>query len=120
MKTMLTLTLLCLIGVTNAQTNNSESLDSTKQMNLLDEQTKIFGQVFELGGMGADNPFGGATNYLQLLDQIEMDPEMKKELRDHYNLYDMSLDPKKKDSLGIAFSQKLQEAMEKSQNDNEN
>lgn len=119
MKTIITLTLLGLFGVANAQTNGNETLDSTKQMTLMDEQVKILNSVFALGGE-ADNPLGGATSYLQLLEQSEMDAEMKKELRDQYNLYDMSLDPKKKDSLSVVFSQKLQEAMEKSRNDIEN
>lgn len=122
MKTKITLTLVCLFGLAafgNAQTNNTATTDSSKQMNLLDEQVKVLNSVFALGGE-ADNPLGGATNYLQLLNQSDMDPELKKELKEQYKIYDLSLDPNKKDSLAIAFNKKLQEAMEKSQNDMNN
>lgn len=116
MKTMMTLTLVCLFGLANAQSSTDHKLDSTKQMNLIDEQVKILNSVFEMGDP-SDNPFGGATNYLQLLEQSDMDAELKEELENQYELYELSLDPKKKDSLRIVFSQRLQEAMEKSQSE---
>ncbi len=124
MKTTIKLTLLCLLGtmtiaVAQKKKEPGKGTDSVKQMNLLDEQVKILGSVFEMGD-ASENPFGGATNYLELLEQSDMDPELKKELREQYQIYDLSLDPKKKDSLALAFNKKLKEAMEKSLNDTQN
>lgn len=119
MKTIITLTLGCLFGVIacgNAQTNTQSNIDSTPSMNLLDEQVKVLNSAFALGGESG-NPLGGATSYLELLEQSELDPELKKEFREQYQLYELSLDPNKKDSLRIAFNVKLQEAMAKSQHD---
>lgn len=89
-----------------------EATDSTKRMNLLDEQTKIFGSIFST--MGEDNPLGGATNYLELLEKTEMPVEQKEHLRDMYQLYDASLDPRKKEELKVRIDKMLKEAMDKS------
>lgn len=126
MKTTITLILFGLFISLNGQAQQKESSDSgkkntksSKQMNLLDEQVKVLNSVFELGN-ATENPLGGNTTYLGLLEHTEMDPELKKELYEQYKIYDLSLDPKKKDSLKIMVSKMLIEAMEKSQNDLEN
>lgn len=120
MKSIITLTLVCLFGVwagCNAQTN--KKADTVKQMNLLDEQVNILNSVFEMGDT-SENPFGGATNYMELLEQSDMDPELKKELSEQYKIYNLSLDPKKKDSLALIFNKKLKASVDKSLNDPQN
>ena len=96
-----------------------KKIDSSKQLNLLDEQTKMFGQIFDLGGAGEDNPLGGATNYLELIDKMEASEVLKQQLRDMYDLYDTSLDPKKKEALKAKVDKMLTEAMDKSQNNSQ-
>ena len=116
----------CLFGIIScqAQTDNkkisakSEKKEvTTKEINLLDEQTKIFGQVFELGGMGKGNPLVGAKNYLELLDNSYMSTAQKMQLQEMYKVYNLSLDPKKKDSLKVAVNKMLKSALERTQND---
>lgn len=124
MKTIITLLIVCFLGAfsaCNGQTTQSISeqketvqKDSGKQMNLLDEQTKMFGQIFDLGGAGEDNPLGGATNYLELIEKMEGSEEQKQQLREIYDLYDTSLDPKKKEELKAKVDKMLTEAIEKS------
>lgn len=115
----LIITLVCLLGTVASgysQTTQNAETDSAKQMNLMDEQVKILNSVFALGG-ATENPFGGATNYMELLEQGNFDPELEKELKEQYKIYDLSLDPKKKDSLALLINKKLKEAMDKSLND---
>ncbi len=118
MKTLTTLLTIYSFGfatICQAQTEQENAItDTVKQMNLLDEQTKMFGQIFDLGGAGADNPLGGATNYLELVEKMDAPEEQKETLREHYKLYDLSLDPKKKDSLKIMYGNMLNDAIEKS------
>ena len=105
-----------------AQTNNSpaqteiiKEKDTIKQMNLLDEQTKIVNQVFTLGGMSpGESPTKGTDNYLALLENMEGTDEQKTQLREIYDLYDTSLDSTKKEELRIKFTKMLEEAMAKS------
>lgn len=93
-------------------------LDSTKPMNLLDEQTKTFDQIFTMAGASdEDNPTGGATNYLDMINNMEGSEELKQQIRELYDLYDTSLDPTKKAELKIKVAKMLEEAMAKSQND---
>ncbi len=83
----------------------------------MDEQVKILNQVFTIGGAGDENPLGGATNYLELLNQLEGSEELKEQARKTYDLYNTSLDPKKKEELRLKISKMLEEAMAKSQRD---
>tara|TARA_R110002167_G_scaffold23281_13_gene82751 strand:- start:1182 stop:1577 length:396 start_codon:yes stop_codon:yes gene_type:complete len=93
-------------------TRQEAKSDTTKQMNLLDEQTKILGSVFGKLDTEGENPFVGTTNYLELIDKME-GPEVDKEyLREQYQLYDLSLDPKKKEEFKLLFNKKLKEAMD--------
>ncbi len=116
MKSITTLLIICFLGYSscNAQTKETVQKDTTKQMNLLDEQTKMFSQIFEMAGAGEDNPLGGATNYLELIEKMEAPEEQKQELREQYQLYDLSLDPKKKEELKILMNKKLQKAIDES------
>jgi hypothetical protein len=92
--------------------------DTAKQMNLLDEQTKMFNQVFTLAGVSPEeNPTGGADNYLDLIEKMEGSEELKQQLREIYDLYDTSLDPTKKEELKIKFTKMFDEALAKSQSD---
>lgn len=97
-------------------TENRKS-DSGKSMNLLDEQVRILDQVFALGGSGDENPFGGATNYLELIDQLEGSEELKEQARKTYDLYNTSLDPNQKEKLKLKINKMLEEAISKSQSD---
>jgi len=124
MKTTITLVLFGLfISLSGQAQQQKEPKDSerkntasSKQMNLLDEQVKVLNSVFELGNP-VENPLEGNTTYIGLLESTEIEPELKKELREQYQIYDLSLDPKKKDSLKIVFAEKLRKALEKSQSE---
>ncbi|WP_405413027.1 hypothetical protein [Maribacter sp. Asnod1-A12] len=88
-----------------------------KQTNMLDQQTKIYGQIFDLGNAGQNNPTKGATNYKDLILKMDLPEEQKKSLIEQYNIYNLSADPKKKDSLKIAVGKMLENALEKTKND---
>jgi len=119
MKTVTTLLTICCFGfatVCQAQTDQKNSkTDTAKQMNLLDEQTKIYGQVFDLAGAGEDNPLDGAKNYLEAIEKMDVPQEQKETLREQYKIYDLSLDANKKDSLKLMVNKMLTEAIDKSQ-----
>jgi len=128
MKAITTIVTICLLGSFAAcqgqhekkeleMTSKKEvtSSDTTKQMNLLDEQTKILSQVFTMGGASEEeNPFVGTTNYLELIEKTEMPESQRKELRELYKLYELGLDPKKKAEFEVKVNKKLKEAMDKS------
>ncbi len=118
MKAIAILLTVCAFGVftpCHAQSTETKQ-DSSVQMNLLDEQVKVFSSVFSLGG-AEENLLQGATNYLELLDKIDLPEEQKKELTEMYNLYDTSLDSKKKEELKVRVSKMMQDAMNKSLNE---
>lgn len=123
MKTRTTLSISCLLGfsvICQAQIEQENSkTDTVQPMNLLDAQTKMYGQIFDLGGAGEDNPLGGATNYAELIEKMDAPEEQKERLREQYKLYDLSLDSKKKDSLKPNIDQSLMGATEKSPPQNE-
>jgi len=87
--------------------------DTIKQMNLLDEQAKMLGKVFGSVDSEEGRAFSKVTNYLDLVEQANFPPDVKKNLLDQYKIYELSLDPKKKDSLKLIFNEKLNEAMAK-------
>lgn len=131
MKSIPSLLIICIFGSftacsgqvkkENTVTLNSqqkEKTDTTKQMNLLDEQAKILGSVFGNLESGGENPFEGTTNYLELIEKMEGPEGDKQYLREQYQLYDLSLDPKKKEEFKLMFNKKLKEAMEKAQLEN--
>lgn len=95
-----------------------KKIDSSKQMNLLDEQVKMYNQVFTLGGAGDESPVMGATNYRELIEKMEGSEELKQQLREMYDLYDTSLDPKKKEELKLKVSKMLQEGMSNATTEN--
>lgn len=88
--------------------------DTTKQMNLLDKQTEVLSSIFGAADSTNSNPFTGTTSYLELIEKTNLPKEQKDELREMYKIYDLSLDPRKKDSLKIVFNNKLQKAITKS------
>ena len=88
--------------------------DTTKQMNLLDEQAKMLGKVFGNSDSEEGDKWKKVSNYMDLVDQANFPPDIKKHLTEQYKLYDLSLDPKKKDSLKLVFNKKLTAAMAKS------
>lgn len=99
-----------------ADNKSSDLKKEKKEMNLLDEQTKMFGGIFELAGAGDDNAIGGAQNYLELIEKMNASEELKQQLKEMYKVYDLSLDSKKKDSLKLMVDKMLQNAMKKTQN----
>ena len=124
MKSTRTLAFICLLGVLNAcqaqekketvkakQQETNESNDTIKQMNLIDEQVKMYGSIFDLAGAGNDNPVGDASNYTELINEMDLPKEQKKELIEIYGLYELSLDPKKKKEFEIKLNKKLEEGM---------
>ena len=94
------------------EAQNVSKTDTTKQMNLLDEQAKILGSVFGNLETGEENPFEGITNYLELIEKMEGPEADKQYLREQYKLYDLSTDPKKKEEFKVLFNKKLKEAMD--------
>lgn len=129
MKAIATLVILCVFGIfTSCQgqaSKNSPVLetekvtnkkDNGKQMNVLDEQVKMYGSIFELAGAGKENPLGDSKNYEELLEKMDLPQEQKKQLQEIYELYDTSLDPQKKEELKIRANKMIQDAITKSQN----
>lgn len=117
MKSKIYLTLVLVLGgvaISNAQSEKISAIkqDTVKRMNIIDEQVNILNSVFEMGG-AAENPFSGATDYLQLLEQSDMDPELKETLKEQYDLYDTSLDATRKEELKIKMNKMLNEAIDK-------
>jgi hypothetical protein len=88
--------------------------DTSKQMNILDEQAKMLGKVFGNANTEEGRAFSKVNNYLDLVEQANFPPDVKKNILDQYKLYELSLDPKKKDSLKIMFNEKFNEALAKS------
>ncbi|NCQ13857.1 MAG: hypothetical protein GW810_03515 [Flavobacteriales bacterium] len=88
--------------------------DTIKKMNLLDEQAKMLGKVFGDVDTEEGRAFSKVNNYQDLLEQGNFPPDIKKHLYEQYKLYELSLDPKKKDSLKLVFNKKLNEALAKS------
>ena len=88
--------------------------DTAKQMNILDAQAKMLGKVFGNVDTEEGRALSKVNNYLDLVEQANFPPDVKKNLLDQYKLYELSLDPKKKDSLKLMFNEKLSEAMAKS------
>lgn len=60
------------------QQQEKSMVNSSKQMNLMDEQTKIFGQMFVMGAAGEDNPIGGARKSSELLDKNDCPEERQR------------------------------------------
>jgi len=69
--------------------------------------------MFSLGGAEEGNPFAGTTNYLELIEKVELPEAQKQEIRELYEIYDLSLDPKKKAEFELKMNKKLEEAMSK-------
>jgi len=90
-----------------------KKIDSSKQINLLDEQVRVFNQIFTLAGAEDESPVMGATNYRELIEKMEGSQELKQQLREMYDLYDTGLDPKKKEELKAKISKMLQDGMSK-------
>lgn len=130
MKAITTLFIICIVGCITAchgqatqQTTDNETpkktvkQDSDEENNLLDEQVNMYGSIFELAGAGESNSLGGATDYLELIEKMEISNEQKETLREQYKIYNLSLDSSKKDSLKLIVNKMLSAAIEKSQND---
>ena len=115
--TFFTLTLVFCLTTAFAQEKNSGKATAKesqkKEMNLMDEQAKLFGTLF--GDMeedldGTKDPFKDVKSYEDLLKKSTMDPETKSKMRAMYLLYDQSLDPKQKDSLKVSLEKMFAES----------
>lgn len=96
------------------QENSTKQEDTVKQMNLLDKQVETLAPVFgmmELEGFDQWNDIG---SFMETVEISNLAPEMKKHLREQYQLYELALDPVKKDSAKLVFNKMLKEAMVKS------
>ena len=76
----------------------------------------MYGQIFDLARAEDKNPLGGATNYLELIEKMKTSEELKQQLREMYKVYNLSVDPKKKDSLKLMVDKMLKNTMEKTKN----
>jgi hypothetical protein len=101
-------------GIVTQEEKSAVKEDNTKQMNILDEQAKLLNKVFGSVDTEEGRALSKVNNYLDLVEQANFPPDVKKNLLDQYKLYELSLDPKKKDSLKLMFNEKLSEAMAKS------
>ncbi|MBT8185310.1 MAG: hypothetical protein KJN76_10750 [Eudoraea sp.] len=110
-----TVTALLLIQEGYAQQKNSAQVkDTVKQMNLLDKQVEVLAPIFGMMELDGFDKWNDISNYLEVVELSNLSPEMKQHLREQYKLYDLSLDPQKKDSLKLVFNKQLKEAMVKS------
>lgn len=94
----------------NAQSENAEEKKEIQEMNLLDEQSKLFGNIF--GDMeedidGTKDPFKDVENYEDLLNKSNLDLETKAKFWAMYELYDKSLQAEEKDSIKIELEKFL-------------
>ena len=111
MKSLTTLSIIGILGFSlscKAQTDDEHlKKDAAKPMNLLDEQVKIYGGVFDLAGAGTDNPLVGSTSYLEAIENMDATKAEKENLREQYYQYDSSLTVKEKDSLGKVLNDSI-------------
>ncbi|NJB37880.1 MULTISPECIES: hypothetical protein [Flavobacteriaceae] len=116
----LTIIMSCCLGLTAQDKKQSSGTKETpkKEMNLMDEQAKLFGKLF--GDMeqdldGTKDPFKDVKNYENLLNRSKMDPETKSKMRAMYLMYDQSLDPGKKDSLKVSLEKMFEAHIKKTE-----
>ena len=101
---------------TSKQKEQTHKKNSGKQMNLVDEQMKLLGGMFSTMDSGDEvNPFAGSNNYLEVVDKMDVPEETKNYLCEQYKLYNMSLDPKKKDSLKLMVDKMLNDLINEGQ-----
>lgn len=131
MKSLTTILIICTMGIlsacnaqtekkleTSKQKEQTIKVDSGKPMNLIDEQMKQLASIFSTIETDDEiNPFSGSNNYLEVVDKMDAPEEMKQMIREQYKIYDLSLDPKKKDSLELMVNKMLEGAIAKSQSD---
>ena len=111
---LLVLLAICISSTTQAQEKNNTENDTTKQMNLLDKQTEVLAPIFAMMEMDGAEQFNDISKFMQLIELSNLAPDMKQHLREQYKLYDLTLDPVKKDSAKLVFNKMLKEAMVKS------
>ena len=113
--TIFTVGLLLFIQASFAQQKKTgQKKDTVKQMNLLDKQVEVLAPVFGMMELDGFDKWNDISNYLEVVELSNLSPEMKRHLREQYKLYDLSLDPTKKDSLKLVFNKMFKEAMVKS------
>ena len=113
--TTLALVLLLFIqGGFAQQTKTGQEKDTIKQMNLLDKQVETLAPVFGMMEMEGSEQWNDISEFLEVVELSNLSPEMKQHLREQYKLYDLTLDPAKKDSVKLVFNKMLKEAMAKS------
>ncbi|MEX0289439.1 MAG: hypothetical protein AB3N14_10045 [Flavobacteriaceae bacterium] len=98
-----------------AQEKNSKSVkDTIKQMNLLDKQVEVLAPIFGMMELEGFDQWNDISSFMEAVELSNLAPEMKKHLREQYELYELALDPIKKDSAKLVFNKMLKEAMLKS------
>ena len=102
-------------SITVTKALKKDTVKPKKQTNMLDMQTKIYGDIFTIAG--ENNPLQGATNYKDLIGKMDLPAEQKQMLYDQYKIYMQSTDPAKKDSLKRSVGKMLEKAMEKTEKD---
>ena len=96
------------------QENSSKQQDTVKQMNLLDKQVETLAPVFGMMELEGFDQWNDISTFLETVELSNLSPEMKNHLREQYKLYELTLDPTKKDSVKLVFSKMLKEATVKS------
>ena len=89
------------------------SLPKYGNFNMLDAQAGILGDLF-----GASDPnLAGVTDYKSLLNNLQVDPELRAQLMTRYQIHRLSLDPTKEDSLKNMATRMLEKAKQQSLED---
>lgn len=90
-----------------------KQIDETGNFNMLDAQAGILGDLF-----GASDPnLAGVTDYKSLLNNLQVDPDLRAQLMTRYQIHRLSLDPTKEDSLKIMVTRMLEKAKQQSLED---
>lgn len=117
-KFYLTITLmLCVFAFAKAQTTETKEKPKTQNNlpangNVLDQQAQVLGNIF--GDLGMKE-MQGIEGYMDLLNKIDVDPELKKKMTEQYKIIASTDDPKKKKEMELAFSQMLKKEIKESQ-----
>ncbi len=109
-KLILTIPILLLMQIGLAQ----QKKDANKQMNLLDKQTEVLAPIFAMMELEGFDQWNDIGSFMEAVEISNLAPEMKQHLREQYKLYELTLDPVKKDSAKLVFNKMLKEAMVKS------
>jgi|GEM_PF-6297620 len=113
---MYLLWLLCSISyISSAQLPdiNSKENKTADTTNFMDLQANVYGDIF--GNKMNIEEFKGIEDFTSMINKMDATPEMKAKLTSQYQVYDTSLDPKKKELAKVQFNELLVKAIQEDQ-----